>query len=587
MINIEKNEELKIKNIIGSLLLNKAILMKYPNAKTGKILIKENGFCSDFDLGNETISASELNDINKIIKKIIYSNEDIQIKRVNKLEALKLFKENEYKIEQINNISTKYITIVKLGNYEDVIEDDFLFNEKVKIDKKLYTELFNVSSAYWNNDSNNKSMVRINGIAFSTKEELLNFKNELEEAKERDHRKLGKELELFMLDDAAQGMPFWLPNGLTLYNELSSFWREIHNKNGYQEIKTPMILNEKLWHQSGHWDHYKDNMYTTSVGDIQYALKPMNCPGGMLVYKNSLHSYKDLPIRMGELGQVHRHEVSGTLNGLFRVRTFTQDDAHIFCLPSQIESEITRLMKLIDNVYKLFGFSYTVELSTRPEGSIGSDEDWELAETSLKKALKDNNIPYQINQGDGAFYGPKIDFHIKDCLGREWQCGTIQLDFQMPERFDLIYIDKDESKKRPVMLHRVVFGSIERFIGILTEHYKGAFPIWLAPTQVNVIPVNNNSNVVEYAHYINEQLQDYDIRSVLDERNEKLSYKMRQSIVKKIPMTFILGNNEMENQTISYRNYGDKNTYTDSKDNTLKLVKKLTQKPINDFKSIK
>jgi len=412
---------------------------------------------------------------------------------------------------------------------------------------------------------------------------LKEYKQQLEEAKMRDHRKIGKDLELFMTDDVAQGMPFWLPNGLIVYNKLVEFWRKIHEKNGYQEIKTPIIMSESLWHTSGHWDHYKENMYTTNVGDTPYALKPMNCPGCMMIFKNKQHSYKEFPMRYAELGQVHRHEASGTLNGLFRVRTFTQDDAHIFCLPNQIESEIINLMELIDSVYKLFGFTYTVELSTRPINSMGTDEEWKLAETSLKNALAISNIPYELNEGDGAFYGPKIDFHIKDCLGREWQCGTIQLDFQMPERFDLTYIDETGKKHRPVMLHRVILGSIERFIGILTEQFKGVYPLWLSPTQVNIIPVTNDSDLIEYAHYINDELLNNDIRTQLDDRNEKLGYKMRQGIIRKIPITFVLGEKEMENQTISYRGLLEPNTYNTNKDEAISLIKKLSKNPADNF----
>ncbi len=576
MENIEKNEALKNLNLISAYLLNSAILKKYPTAKVGRVGVGENGFYSDIDMNEKTLSKLELEEINHSIKKNI---EKISVREISKEEAMNIFRENPYKLEQISNEKDS-ISLIEIGEYQDILEE--------KIDtsdlSNLSTELMNVSGAYWGDDASNKSLSRIHGIAFKTKEDLMKYKEELEEAKARDHRKIGKDLELFMLEDVAQGMPFWLPNGLTLYNKLVEFWRKIHEKNGYQEIKTPLMMSNELWHQSGHWDHYKENMYTTKVGDIPYAIKPMNCPGGMLVYKNAIHSYKEFPIRYAELGQVHRHEASGALNGLFRVRTFTQDDAHIFCLPNQIESEITNLMSLIDDVYKMFGFSYTVELSTRPEDSMGSDEDWHLAETSLKNALEKRETPYKINEGDGAFYGPKIDFHIKDCLGREWQCGTIQLDFQMPERFELSYIGEDGEKHRPVMLHRVIFGSVERFIGILTEQYKGEYPFWLAPTQVNIIPVSEDEKIMNYARCVNNELLDNDIRTQLDDRNEKMGYKMRQGILKKIPMTFVVGEKELTNGTISYRNLREKEIHTESKDQVIDYVKTLAQNPAKQFR---
>ena len=581
MENILKNSELKKVNIIGAYLLNIAILSKYPNAKIGQIGIRENGFYSDIDFVEKTMSANELQEINNILKKLIKNKLSIETKKITKDDALKLFVDNEYKTSRIISSEENNINIIKIGDYIDIIEEisDLDFTNIPNI----VTELSTISGAYWNNDASNKSLSRIGGIAFDSKEKLKEYKSQLEEAKMRDHKKIGKELDLFMLDDVAQGMPFWLPNGLIVYNKLVEFWRKLHEKNGYQEIKTPMIMSESLWHTSGHWDHYKENMYTTKVGDVPYALKPMNCPGCMMVYKNQIHSYKEFPIRYGELGQVHRHEASGTLNGLFRVRAFTQDEAHIFCLPNQIESEITNLISLIDEVYKFFGFTYTVELSTRPENSMGSDEDWELAEKSLKNALNTSSLNYELNEGDGAFYGPKIDFHIKDCLGREWQCGTIQLDFQMPERFDLTYVGEDGEKHRPVMLHRVILGSIERFLGILTEQYNGAYPLWLAPTQVNIIPVNNDKNIIDYAHYINEELINSEIRTKIDDRNEKIGFKVRQGIVKKIPMTFILGEKEMNNEEISYRQLFDPNTYTKNREETIQLVKKMSKNPANNI----
>ncbi len=577
MNNKEKFEYI---NLISAYIFNSILLKKYPNAKFGRIGVTEKGFYSDIDLNEKVLSLNELESINNYIKNNIKLIEKPIIMKMTKDEALAEFNDNTYKKEIIGSLKSNIINVIKIGEYKDIF-----LNEYLDVDYSNFSmALLNVSSAYWNNDSSNKSLTRVNGIAFNTLKELKDYKNKIEEAKQRDHRKLGKELGLFMFDDVAQGMPFWLPNGVIVYDKLVEFWKKLHKKNGYQEIKTPMIMSEKLWHTSGHWEHYKDNMYTTNVGYISYALKPMNCPGCMMVYKNQPHSYKEFPIRYGELGQVHRHEASGTLNGLFRVRTFTQDDAHIFCLPNQIESEISNLISLIDDVYKLFGFTYTIELSTRPENSMGSDEVWNLAENSLKQALNRCNKKYTINEGDGAFYGPKIDFHLKDCLGRDWQCGTIQLDFQMSERFDLSYIGEDGKQHRPVMLHRVILGSIERFIGILTEQYKGALPLWLSSTQVNIIPVNNDEKLIDYANYINDELSCDDIRTTLDVRNEKLGYKLRESILKKIPMTFIIGDREVDSKTISYRNFGDKNMYADSRKNVIELVKKKSINPANDFK---
>jgi len=403
---------------------------------------------------------------------------------------------------------------------------------------------------------------RIYGVCFETEEDLQAHLNELEEAKKRDHKRLGKELELFMISEYGPGFPFFLHKGMIVRNLLENYWYDEHTKEGYEFIKTPIMLNKELWELSGHWFNYRENMYTSEIDDRTFAVKPMNCPGGMLVYKNSLHSYKDLPLRIGELGQVHRHEASGALNGLFRVRTFTQDDAHIFMTESQIEEEVVRLINFIDRVYAMFDLTYDIELSTRPEEKyIGDIEIWNKSEKALQDACTKAGHECKINPGDGAFYGPKLDFHIKDSLGRVWQCGTIQLDMNLPERFDLTYIDKDGSKKRPVMLHRVIFGSIERFIGILIEHYAGAFPTWLSPVQVNIIPVNNEYHL-EYAREVKQLLLDNNIRVELDDRDEKLGYKMRESQTKKIPFTLILGQNEVDNKTISYRKFGTQETIT-------------------------
>ena len=512
-----------------------------------------NGFYYDFDV-KENISSDDFEKIEAEMKKII--KEDLPIERFTlpRDEAIKFMKEKEedYKVELIEELpEDEEISFYKQGEFTDLCAGPHLMSTgKVKAVKILSS-----SGAYWRGDEHNKILQRFYGISYPKASQLEDYLNMLEEAKKRDHKKLGKELELFMIAPEGPGFPFFLPKGMVLRNVLEDFWRDIHKKNGYVEIKTPMILNEELWHRSGHWDHYKENMYTTKIDGVDYGIKPMNCPGGMLVYKSKMRSYKDLPIRAGELGLVHRHEKSGELNGLFRVRCFTQDDAHIFCLPEQIEAEIEGIMKLVDQVYSIFGFEYTVELSTRPEDSMGSDEQWELAEGALKKVLKDMNMPYELNEGDGAFYGPKIDFHIKDSLGREWQCGTIQLDFQMPERFDLTYIGEDGEKHRPVMLHRVIFGSIERFIGVLIENYAGAFPTWLAPVQVKVLPIADSHK--EYAEKVKEELENVGIRVEIDERNEKIGYKIREAQLEKVPYMLVLGDKEKEANSVGVRSRKD------------------------------
>ena len=512
-----------------------------------------NGFYYDFDV-KENISSDDFEKIEAEMKKII--KEDLPIERYTlpREEAIKFMKEQgeDYKVELIEELPEgEEISFYKQGEFTDLCAGPHLMSTgKVKAVKILSS-----SGAYWRGDEHNKMLQRFYGISYPKASQLEEYLNMLEEAKKRDHKKLGKELELFMIAPEGPGFPFFLPKGMVLRNVLEDFWRDIHRKNGYVEIKTPMILNEELWHRSGHWDHYKENMYTTKIDGVDYGIKPMNCPGGMLVYKSKMHSYKDLPIRAGELGLVHRHEKSGELNGLFRVRCFTQDDAHIFCLPEQIESEIEGIIKLVDKVYKIFGFEYTLELSTRPEDSMGTDEQWNMAEDALKKVLKDLEMPYELNEGDGAFYGPKIDFHIKDSLGREWQCGTIQLDFQMPERFDLIYIGEDGEKHRPVMLHRVIFGSIERFIGVLIENYAGAFPTWLAPVQVKLLPIADAHK--EYAEKVKEELEEVGIRVEVDARNEKIGYKIREAQLEKVPYMLVLGDKEKEAGTVGVRSRKD------------------------------
>lgn len=530
-------------------IMAQAIKRLYPEIKLAIGPSIDNGFYYDFDT-EKPFSEEDLIKIEDEMKKII--KEDLPLERFElpRKEAIKFMEDKgePYKVELINDLpEDAIISFYKQGEFTDLCAGPHV----AKTGNIKAVKLLTSSGAYWRGNEKNKMLQRIYGISYPKASQLEEYLNMLEEAKKRDHKKLGKELELFMITGEGPGFPFFLPKGMVLRNVLEDYWRKIHTLNGYQEVKTPVMLNEELWHRSGHWDHYKDNMYTTKIDEQDFALKPMNCPGGMLVYKSKMHSYKDLPIRMGELGLVHRHEKSGQLNGLFRVRCFTQDDAHIFCLPEQIESEIIDLMHLINQVYSLFGFTYTVELSTRPEDSMGSDEDWTTAENALRKALEHENMEYVVNEGDGAFYGPKIDFHIKDSLGRDWQCGTIQLDFQMPERFDLNYIGQDGEKHRPVMLHRVVFGSIERFIGVLIEHYAGAFPTWLAPVQVKILTISDRQK--EYADELVKQFMKEGIRAELDDREEKIGYKIREAQLQKIPYMLIIGEKEVEANAVGVR----------------------------------
>ena len=514
----------------------------------------ENGFYYDFDLPR-TLTPEDLSAVEAEMKKII--KEDLPLERF-ELEpeaAVELMekKHQVYKVELIKEHSGKgeKISFYRQGDYVDLCAGPHLMSTgRVKAVK-----LTNCTGAYWRADKNNKMLQRVYGISFPKASDLEAYLTMMEEAKKRDHRKLGRDLDLFDIYDEGPGFPFFLPKGMILRNQLESFWREEHTKHGYEEIRTPIILSEELWHRSGHWDHYKDNMYTTKIDDAPYAIKPMNCPGGMLVYKRKLHSYRDLPERLAELGLVHRHELSGALHGLMRVRCFTQDDAHIFMTPEQTEGEILGVMSLIDSFYKVFGFDYSLELSTRPEDSMGTDEQWETATDALIHALKKNGKPYVINEGDGAFYGPKIDFHLRDSIGRTWQCGTIQLDFQMPERFDLTYTGADGEKHRPVMIHRVIFGSIERFIAILTEHYAGAFPVWLAPVQVRVLPISEGTQ--GYAQKITDSLTAAGLRAEFDTRNEKIGYKIREAQLQKIPYMLVIGEKEAESGLISVRSRRD------------------------------
>ncbi len=571
MINIKENENLSKLNHSCAHLLAQAVKHLYPEAKFWVGPVIEDGFYYDIDLGDKTLTNEDLPQIEKEMKKIAKDGKRIIREEITKEEALEKFKDDPYKIDLISRMDEEntVISMYTQGDFTDLCRGPHV--ESTKLLKNF--KLLKVSGAYWKGDANNKVLQRIYGVCFETPEELEEHLKSLEEAKKRDHKKLGKELELFMISEYGPGFPFFLPKGMILRNILENFWYEEHAKEGYVFIKTPIMLSKELWEVSGHWANYRENMYTSMIDDNEFAIKPMNCPGGMLVYKNSLHSYKDLPIRCGELGQVHRHEASGALNGLFRVRTFTQDDAHIFMREDQIESEIIRLIAFIDRIYKIFGLTYEIELSTRPEDKfIGTIESWNKSEAILEKACHEAGHDCKINPGDGAFYGPKLDFHIKDSLGRVWQCGTIQLDANLPERFDLSYVDADGTKKRPIMLHRVIFGSIERFIGILIEHFAGAFPLWLAPVQMNVIPVNNEYHL-EYAKEVFAKLNEAGFRAELDERNEKLSYKMRESQTKKIPFTLVLGDKEKDSKTITYRIHGSNESITMDLDEFISKVK--------------
>jgi threonyl-tRNA synthetase len=533
----------------ASHIMAQAIKRLFPETKLAIGPSIADGFYYDFD--RETpFTEEDLQHIEAEMKKIAKENIALERFELPREEAIKFMEEKgePYKVELIKDLpEDAVISFYKQGEFTDLCAGPHLMSTKpVKAVK-----LTSVAGAYWRGNEKNKMLSRIYGTAYTKASDLEAYLNMIEEAKKRDHRKLGKELKLFSLLEEGPGFPFFLPKGMIVKNTLIDFWREIHKKAGYVEVQTPIILNRQLWERSGHWDHYKENMYTTVIDDEDYAIKPMNCPGGMLVYKQELHSYRDLPLRVGELGIVHRHEKSGALHGLMRVRCFTQDDAHIFMTPEQIRDEIKGVVALIDSVYKLFGFKYHVELSTRPEDSMGSDEAWEMATNGLKGALEDLGMDYVVNEGDGAFYGPKIDFHLQDSIGRTWQCGTIQLDMNLPERFELEYTDKDGSKKRPVMIHRVCFGSIERFIGILIEHYAGAFPTWLSPVQVKVLTISEKFN--DYAEKVAQQLEDAGIRVEKDLRSEKIGFKIREARNERTPYIIVVGEKDVEANKVSLR----------------------------------
>ena len=571
MINIKEDEKLNILNHSCAHLLAQAVKHLYPNAKFWVGPVITDGFYYDIDLGDDVIKEEDLPKIEKEMKKISKDGKRIVRHEISKVEALEMFKDDPYKLDLIGNMDENetVISCYTQGDFTDLCRGPHV--ESVKLLKHF--KLLKVSGAYWKGDANNKMLQRIYGVCFDSEEGLNEHLALLEEAKKRDHKKLGKELELFMMSEYGPGFPFFLPNGMILRNELENFWYQEHTKEGYQFCKTPIMLSKELWERSGHWDHYKDNMYTSMIDDREFAIKPMNCPGGILVYKNSLHSYKELPIRLGELGQVHRHEASGALNGLFRVRTFTQDDAHIFCTMDQLESEVVNLIAFIDRIYKIFNLKYTIELSTRPEtGYIGDLETWNRSEDALKKACLASGHDFKINEGDGAFYGPKLDFHLIDSLGREWQCGTVQLDMNLPERFECTYIAEDGTKKTPVMLHRVVFGSIERFIGILIEHFAGNFPLWLAPKQVVIIPVHHENHLA-YANKVKEALANINVRVSIDDRNEKLGYRIREAQIHKIPVEVVVGDNDRDNNQVTVRRFGKKEEVKLSLDEFVNSIK--------------
>ena len=569
----EAEDELRVLRHTASHVLAQAVKRLYPETKLAIGPAIDDGFYYDFDREGG-FTPEDLEKLEAEMAKIVKENLPVKPFTLPRDEAIQLMKEKDepYKVELIEDLPEgETISFYTQGEFTDLCAGPhILYTKGVKAFK-----LTSIAGAYWRGSEKNKMLTRIYGTAFANKTDLENYLTMMEEAKKRDHRKLGKELGLFMFAEEGPGFPFFLPKGMTLKNTLIDYWREIHLRENYQEVSTPVILSRKLWETSGHWDHYKDNMYTTVIDEEDYAIKPMNCPGGMLVYKSQPHSYRDLPLRVGELGLVHRHEKSGQLHGLMRVRCFTQDDAHIFMTQEQITEEIKNVTRLINEVYTQFGFEYFVELSTRPEDSMGSDEDWELATNGLRNALEEMGVKYIVNEGDGAFYGPKIDFHLRDSIGRTWQCGTIQLDFQLPQRFEAEYVAEDGSKKRPIMIHRVCFGSIERFIGILIEHYAGKFPVWLAPVQVKVIPVSEKS--MDYATGVYEKLRAAGIRTELDHKDEKVGYKIRQAQLEKVPFMLVLGEKEAAEGAITVRSRDQGDLGAANLDEFIAKVQKMTK----------
>ena len=547
IITAKSPEALHIMRHSCAHIMAEAVQELYPGTQIAFGPATDDGYFYDFELPNN-ISSDDFGAIEKKMAEIIKADEPFVREVVTIEEAKKIFADQRFKLEHIDDLTDQDISIYRHGSFVDLCAGPHV----PSAGKIGAFKMMKLAGAYWRGDATREQLQRLYGTAFFKKSELEEYLHNLEEAEKRDHRRIGREMDIFMMRDEAPGFPFFLPNGMILKNTLLDYWREIHHKAGYVEISTPMIMNKQLWQTSGHWGHYKDNMYSTVIDEEEYCVKPMNCPGGVLVYASKPHSYRDLPIRAGEIGLVHRHEMKGALHGLFRVRCFNQDDAHLFVRPDQLTEEIVGVVKLIDSVYQQFGFTYHVELSTRPEDSMGSDEDWAAAEAGLKTALEELGMEYEVNEGDGAFYGPKIDFHLTDSLGRTWQCGTVQLDFQMPQNFDLEYTDADGSKKRPVMLHRVCYGSVERFIGILIEHYAGKFPVWLAPMQVKVLPVSEKSR--DYAHKVADAIEAAGIRVVVDNRDEKIGYKIREArSIDRVPYMVIVGEKEAEEGSISVR----------------------------------
>ncbi len=573
MVDFKEDAKLSVLNHSCAHMMAQAVKRLYPQAKFWVGPVVSEGFYYDIDLGDDVIKDEDLEKIEKEMKKIAKDGKRIVREEISKSDALALFADDPYKLELIEDLEDGSITTYRQGEFVDLCRGPHV--ESVKLCKNF--KLTKHSGAYFKGDANNKMLQRIYGVCFETKEALEEHLHLLEEAKKRDHKKLGREMGLFMMSEYAPGMPFFLPDGMILRNLLEQFWYEEHTKEDYVFIKTPIMMSRELWETSGHWQNYSENMYTSAVDEREFAIKPMNCPGSLLVFKNGLHSYKDLPMRMGELGQVHRHEASGALNGLFRVRTFTQDDAHIYMREDQIESEVISLIRFIDRFYAIFNLTYEIELSTRPQDKyIGSLEIWEKSEAALAAACERAGKTYKVNPGDGAFYGPKLDFHIKDSLGRVWQCGTIQLDMNLPERFDITYVDKDGSRVRPIMVHRVIFGSIERFIGILIEHYAGHFPLWLSPKQVVVVPVHHERHL-EYAKQVNEALTANGFRSRVDARNEKLGYRIREAQMQKIPVEIVVGDGETQDQTVTIRRAMSKDSVTVSLNECIALLRQEVQ----------
>ncbi len=569
LITQDDEEALEILNHSTAHLLAQAIKEMYPEAKFGVGPAIEGGFYYDIDIDTQ-LSEGDLSKIELQMKKLVKKAYKFERKNLSIAEVKDLFKDDEYKLELISKIEDKGedISIYSQGDFVDLCRGVHMSD----VSKIKNFKLTSIAGAYWLGNSDNKMLQRIYGTSFYTAEALENHLFMIEEAKKRDHRKIGKELDLFFMSEYGPGFPFFLPNGMIVKNELLKYWNEIHYRENYEMIQTPMMLNKELWETSGHWFNYKENMYLSNIDDKEYAIKPMNCPGGMLAYKNSIHSYKEFPIKMGELGTVHRHEASGALHGLFRVRVFTQDDAHIFMREDQIEEEVIKLIDLYKEIYNKFGLDFHIELSTKPEKAIGDDAIWEVSEKALENACIKGGYEYKLNEGDGAFYGPKLDFKLRDSIGRIWQCGTIQLDYNLPERFELTYVAEDGSKKRPVMLHRALLGSIERFLGILTEHFAGAFPTWLAPVQVRILPVSMDAHL-EYSKELKDLLDSEGIRVYLDEKEEKLGYKIRESQVKKTPYTLIIGDNEKDSSSVTYRPYSTEDNISVSKEEFVSMIK--------------